>query len=42
MASEAPARVLGLDGVGLLTAGFNADPTLFDGKLTVPATILRE
>ena len=42
MASEAPARVLGLDGVGLLTGGFDADPILFDGELTVPATIVRE
>ncbi len=42
MASEAPARVLGLDGVGLLTAGSDADPSLFDGELTVPATIVRE
>ncbi len=41
MASEVPARLLGLERVGRLVVGFDADLALFDGDLRVQATIVK-
>ncbi len=41
MASEVPARLLGLERVGRLVVGFDADLVLFDGDLMVQATIVK-
>jgi N-acetylglucosamine-6-phosphate deacetylase len=40
MASEAPARLLGLPGQGRITPAYAADLVLFDGTLNVEATIV--
>ncbi len=41
MASEVPARLLGLERVGRLVIGFDADLALFDADLRVQATIVK-
>jgi N-acetylglucosamine-6-phosphate deacetylase len=41
MATEVPARVLGLSSIGRLAAGFDADLALFDRDLRVHATFVR-
>jgi N-acetylglucosamine-6-phosphate deacetylase len=40
MASEIPARTLGLDRIGRIAVGCDADLTLFDDKLNVQATVV--